>query len=443
MDETTIFQGQNVQAQEAQAQPSEAQTTQPQAPSYDQYDFSKPSSNIILKLILGLLAVLAIFLIVFLFVLPNINKNKNQITTLTYWGVSLEKEDPSSLILEFEKANPNIKINFQKQDVKDYRDRLVTRIKNGTGPDLFFFHNTWVAQLSQELLPLPRDTITRQEFENHPPVAQKDLVKNGAIYGIPYRLDTLSLFINSEIFKDAGLSVPSNWNDFINTARNLTVKDQDGKIKTAGASLGTFDNVTNASDIISLLLVQNGVDFKNMPSNLGRTADALNFYTSFALLDGNVWDQTLDQSILAFSKGELAMFFGYFRDHQTIKESNPSLNFEVVDVPALPDQKITIASYWVQGVSSKSKFQKEALLFFKFLSKKQRVQTPQPFESAAKNATSSFFADATFDNGLNSQMNSFLSKAINSILDGSATSDTAAKTLSQDVSNLLGQYPLY
>lgn len=440
MDETTIFQGQNVEQQQV---PQSQEVQKPLEPSYDQYNLGKPSSNIFLKLFLGLLVVLAIFLLAIVFIIPNFNKNKNEVITLTYWGVSGEREDPTSIISEFEKENPNIKVNFQKQDIKDYKDRLVTRVKNGTGPDLFLFHNTWVAQLSQELLPPPSDTISKKDFDNYPQVAQKDLIKNGAIYGLPQRIDTLALFINSEIFRSAGLGAPSNWNDFINVARSLTVKEQDGKIKTAGAALGTFDNITNAADIISLLMIQNGVDLKNMPGSLERTAGALNFYTSFAISDGNVWDSTLDQSILAFSKGELAMFLGFYRDYETIKESNPSLVFEVVDPPSLPDQKVTIASYWALGISSKSKFQKEALTLLKFLAKRQKPKLLEPFESLAKNATSSFFADATFDNGLNSQMNSFLSKAINAIVGATTSPSEATQTLSQEVSSLLGQYPRY
>ena len=84
-----------------------------------------------------------------------------------------------------------------------------------------------------------------------------------------------------------------NWNDFMNDSKTLTVKDVNGKIKTAGAALGTFDNVNHAPDILSLLFVQNGVNLNNISSTSEKVIDALNFYTSFALGDVNVWDLSL------------------------------------------------------------------------------------------------------------------------------------------------------
>jgi len=107
-----------------------------------------------------------------------------------------------------------------------------------------------------------------------------------------------------------------------------------------------------------------------MASNPSAVSDALNFYTSFALSQGNVWDDTLDESIKAFASGSLAMYFGYSWDFFTIKSMNPNLSFDIAPVPSLPGQNMTIASYWAQGVSSKTRYQREALLFLQYLSSK-------------------------------------------------------------------------
>src|ERR1035437_1886814 len=103
----------------------------------------------------------------------------------------------NSIIADFEKSNPNIKINYSKQDIKQYRETLTTRIGNGTGPDIFYFHNTWLPMFKNSLLPMSQDVITNQDFsKNFYPVAQADLISNGAIYGIPAEIDTLALYVN-------------------------------------------------------------------------------------------------------------------------------------------------------------------------------------------------------------------------------------------------------
>src|ERR1035437_7758161 len=441
MDENTIFQGQGLSQEQSvyQAAPQPQVPNIQNPPTPPEVPVNNSSSSFplmkIVKLLIGILAVVFLGIIIFAVVIPALTKNNNQKVTLTYWGLWEDNRIMQSVISDFQRQYPNITIDYSKQDIKQYRERLVTRINNGNGPDVFRFHNTWYPMLSSILLPLPNDTISKSDFNQwFYPVAQKDLIKNGAIYGIPLHIDTLALYINLDSFKSAGLKPPTNWNDFINDSKTLTVKDVDGKIKTAGAALGTFDNVNHAPDILSLLFVQNGVDLNNIPSTSQQATDALNFYTSFALGDANVWDSTLDPSILAFTKGNLAMYFGYSWDYFAIKAANPNLNFQIAPVPQLPNNTVNLASYWVEGVSVKGKHQKEALLFMKFLADKntqdklysEEAKTRAfgeiysrrdladklkdnpyvyPFVQQAKMAVSSFFIDGTYDNGSNSQMN--------------------------------------
>jgi multiple sugar transport system substrate-binding protein len=374
-----------------------------------------------------------------------------------------------SLIDGFERENPNITIQYSQQDIKQYRERVLTRIADGNGPDIFRFHNSWYPMYASVLLPLPTDTITTTDFQKtFYPVMQKDLIKNGAIYGIPLEIDTLSLYVNTQLFQAAGLKPPTNWNDFISDARAMTVKDSDGKIKTAGAALGSFDNVTHAPDILSLLFLQNGVDPLKIQDSSDRAANALSFYTDFDTDSNNVWDNTLDSSILAFSKGNLAMYFGYSWDYFTIKQDNPNLNFQIVPVPQLPGQNVNMASFWAEGVSVKSKHQKEALLFMKYLAQKSteeglyaeqaktrtfgepyaRVDLGSTLKSnpvlstvvqEAPTAFSSPFVDSTYDNGLNQELNTYLGNAVNAVLNGDSP-QTAITTLSQGVTQVLQKY---
>lgn len=433
---------------------------------------SKGGLKKILKVFLGLSVVIVFITILALVVVPMITKTPlgGGNVTLTYWGLWEDSNVMQGIISDFERENPSIKVEYSKQDVTQYRNRLLTRINNGTGPDIFRFHNTWYSMISDVLLPLPSDTISKEEFTRiYYPVAQKDLIKNGAIYGIPLEVDTLSLFINNQLFQSAGLSRPVTWNDFINNARAMTVKDETGKIKTAGAAIGTYDNVTHAPDILSLLFLQNGVDFNNIEGSSDRIQGALTFYTSFVTDANNVWDSTLDPSILAFSKGNLGMFFGYSWDYFTIKQFNPNLSFQVVPVPQLPNQNVTLASYWVEGVSSKSTHQKEALLFMKYLAKKEtavklysdqaktrafgepyaRVDLADTlktnpdvytFVSQAPDASSSLFVDSTNDDGLNQQANTYLGNAINTILSNNGSVQTAFETFSAGITQVLQKY---
>lgn len=483
MDENTVFQGPS-SSNQVPASPTSMSGVSPRetvAPpsgvpqGYDSSSGGRPSFHpaTIIKIVIGLGVIALILFFIFAIVLPLFSKKTIGNAEIKYWGLWEDKGTIQPIIDDFNKKYPNIKVNYVKQDIKQYREKLSTQISNNTGPDVYLFHNSWYPMLSDLLLPLSLQTITKEEFDkSFYAVAKKDLVKNGAIYGIPTELDTLALYVNSDIFQSAGTKVPDNWEDFGNVARSLTVTDQTGKIKTSGAALGTFNNVMHAPDIISMLFAQNKADIYKLSENPKRASDTLTWYTDFASGDQRVWDETLSNSMQYFAGGNAAMYFGYSWDYFAIKASNPNLKIEIHPVPKLNNNGTTIASYWAAGVSTKSKYKEESLLFIKFLTSKETQQKLYTLESKTRlfgepyarkdladtlrdsvanvfvsqgdNATSSFFASDTYDGdktGFNSQMNNYLEKAVSSILSQNNTSaDTAVTTLSQGVSQILKQY---
>lgn len=455
-------------AQEA-ASPTEA-TNPSSSKSADSPGMDGHESNLkkLKKIFIGIGAI--VFAIVLIVILLSLFKGgKKQQVTITYWGLWEDQRVVQPVIDSFEKDNPNVKVEFSAQDPKEYRERLLTRIQNGTGPDIFRFHNTWYPMLSTILLPIPTDVIDRSTFEkSFYPTQASDLIKNGAIYGIPLEIDTLALYINKDLFQAAGLTPPATWQDLRSSARLLTVKDETGKIKTAGIAAGTFGNVAHAPDVVSLLFAQNGVNLQNIKLTDQRVVDALKFYTSFAQGEDSVWDSTLDPSLKAFSSGSVAMFFGYSWDYFNIKAANPNLPFEIIPVPQLSkDQSLNLASYWVEGVSSKSKNQKESLAFLKYLTSKNSQEIlyseeaktrafgePYSYKDLASKlkdtqlkvfidqadtAASSYFVDSTYDNGINDQLNKYLENAINSILE-TTSPESASATLEDGFTQVITQY---
>ncbi|MCX6782479.1 MAG: extracellular solute-binding protein [Candidatus Levybacteria bacterium] len=424
--------------------------------------------KLMIKIILGIIILLCIGFGIYRFVFPFFSQKATPIR-LTYWGLWESQDLMQKTINDFQKIHPLIVIDYKKQDIKQYKDRLMTRIPKENGPDIFRYHSSWLPMVGRLLSPLPESVITKADFQNFfYSTLQRDIVRNGAIFGIPIHMDTLALFVNNDILTSSGSSVPQTWDDFSKLSRSLTVKDEKGIIKTAGTAMGTFDNINHAPDIISLLLLQNGADINNLSKTLENSSDALSFYTSFAIGDGNVWDDTLDSSMVMFARGRLAFYFGYSWDIIALRASNPELSFSIYPVPHILGREQSIASYWVEGVSVKSPHQKEAMEFIKFLAQKETQQKlfteisktrlfgelyPRkdlgitlkdndliyPFVKQAENSSSSFFAGDTSDNGLNTAMNTYLGNAIKSILENTSP-ETAVETLAKGVDQVIKQY---
>jgi multiple sugar transport system substrate-binding protein len=429
--------------------------------------------NLLKKILIGVVILVVIITGILVFALSKGTAPKP--VKIVWWGLWEDNKTVEPIIDDFHRAHPNITVEYIKEDPTQYRERLVTRIKNGTGPDIFRFHNTWYPMLSDVLLPLPSDVITPDAFKNeYYPVMQKDLMQNGALYGIPLDADSLVLFVNTDLLHSLNVDVPSTWDDFVKASNKLTVKDQEGKIKTAGAALGLVRNVTHAEDIISLLLVQQGVNLQNPSSSLQQETDAISFYTSFVKGEQPIWDDSLDNSLDSFAQGNLAMYFGYSWDMLRMQELNKNLAFKVYPVPNLYGRNTTIASYWVEGVSSQSPNRAAALLFMNYLTQKETLQKfyaeaakergfgepyprvdmadslkdnqiAYPFISQLKNASSTYFSSGTYDGetGLNSQANQYLDDTINSIVNSGNSPQSAVQTLNQGIAQLFQQYGIH
>lgn len=387
---------------------------------------------------------------------------------LTYWGLWEPEEVVEKALADFHVQNPTIEVTYIKQSPKDYRERLQTAIAAGTGPDLFRFHGSWTPMLKTELSPVPSSVFNSADYQrNFYPVAGQQLQTGSQLVGIPLMYDGLVLYYNKEMLQTAGVEPPSTWSALRTLAIQLTVRASNGTIQRGGLAIGNSANVEHYGDILGLLMLQNGATLTNPTSNEAR--DALTFYTNFSKTD-KVWDETLPSSTVAFARGEAAMMIApSWRAHE-VKALNPNLDFGTAAVPKLADNKISWATYWAEGVNSKSTHKDEAWKVLQFLSSDATLkklysleaQTPgrlfgEPYSrvtlasevatdpyigavlSDAPNAQGGFMSTYTFDNGLNDQILKYYADAITAVLGGKTPAETL-QTVDQGTKQILRQY---
>ncbi len=394
---------------------------------------------------------------------------------LTWWGLWEDDSVVAPLIAEYEAANPNVKIQYVKASQQDYRERLTNALAKGEGPDIFRFHNSWVPMLRNELDFVPASVMSAGDFaQAFYPVVSSDMTSGTGLLGIPLGYDALTLFINEDIFSQAGKTPPVTWDELRQTAISLTTKDEQGTITQAGVSLGRTENVDHWQEILALMMLQNGVDLSVPTGKLAE--DALTFYTVFSSVDG-VWDATLPPSTTTFAAGKLAMYFGPSWRAFEIRQQNPNLKFKTVPVPQLPksnpnEPDVTYATYWTEGVWARSLKKEAAWKFLKFLSSQESLQ--KMYENASKtrlfgepyprsdmasllsqdaivgsiitqapDALSWYLDSRTFDGatGINSQIGKYFEDAVNAVNSGTPAAK-ALETVASGVSQVLSQYGL-
>lgn len=304
------------------------------------------------------------------------NGNSNELITITYWGTWDTATAMNQILQDYKQIKPNVDIQYVKQSPDKYREKIESRIAAGQGPDVFQFHNTWTPMLKEELQAIPSSVISQEEFrDQYFPIIFNDLRNSQKQFvGAPMGIDGLGLYWNEEIFQAAGvLTPPTTWPELVQIAIKLTVRDQAGNIRTAGLAIGTASNVDHFSDILALMILQNGGDLRKPTDK--QSADALEYYVNFTKGDNRVWDETLPRSTLAFHSGSLAMYFGPIWRAGEIKTANPNLKFRISPVPQLENGSLAWASYWAVGVSSKIENKKKKEAAFDFLKYLQKDET--------------------------------------------------------------------
>jgi ABC-type sugar transport system, periplasmic component len=166
-------------------------------------------------------------------------------------------------------------------------------------------------------------------------VVPRTLSSGNQFYAIPLMIDNLALFYNKELLAATGETPPRTWWGMQDLAKNIKVTDEKGNLKIASVPLGTTNNIDHWSDIVGLMMVQNGVNLEQPTADPELIQDVLEFYSLFYVRD-KVWDATFPNSTLAFATNKTIFYFGPSWRIFNIIDINPNLDFAVTSVPKLP-----------------------------------------------------------------------------------------------------------
>lgn len=418
---------------------------------------------------LGGLGVVVLLITIFSVIFGFLRGGSNEKVTLEYWGLWEDEVVMKSVIEDYKRVKPNVTINYVTREYADYRIKLVTRAKEGGGPDIFRFHNTWLPSIIDIAASLPSSIMSNEEYAStFYPIIQSDLKFDDAYYGISMGIDGLVLVYNNELFKRAGItSAPKTWDDVVRYADTLRVTDPDGRMTTSGIALGSAKNVEHFSDILGWMLLQNGADIRNLAAP--EAVEVLANYRQFAEPQLNFWNSGMPSDVNAFFEKKVAMIIVPSWHVLNIKKANPELDIKVAALPILPgSEPISLASYWVEGVSRSSKHQKESWEFLKYMSSKEamtklyqeqskvrafgvpysRVDLRDtliqneyigPVLEQAPYMKSMPLASRTFDQGLNDEIVTYLRNAVNSTEEG-VSYEEAFKKAGTGVNQVLEKY---
>lgn len=275
--------------------------------------------------------------------------------TLAGWGgnpseTRLLKEALDS----FEEKHPNIKVKHEV--ISDqYMDVMKTRLIGGEAPDVFYLDAFEAPALIETGVLEPLDDYVTDEFnvDDFEQPLLEAFQKDGVTYGFPKDYSTLALFYNKKMFEEAGVEVPTTWDELREASKELTkdgvvglgVAPELARMYYIAESLGgevVKDNKANFGDEKVIEALQPIIDQRNTDETAAQASDV------GANWGGEMFGQEKAAMVI---EGNWAIPF--------LEDTFPNVEYGTAEIPTVNGEQSTMA-YTVSYVMNAASEKKEA-----------------------------------------------------------------------------------
>ena len=321
-------------------------------------------------IILIFFIVCAVFgILVFSGAIPIGKSNQNgPTTTIVLWG-TFPSDEIAQPLQTFNGANTAFTVKYVQKSADTFDQDLLEALASGTGPDLFFLPDSLAYHYANKIFTIPYSSYPLANFQNNFADAGQVFLTNQGMLAFPISIDPLMMYYNRSTL-DANDIVypPATWDDLSAMVPTLTVKDSSNNILKSTVALGGFSNINNAKDILATLFMQagnpiiqntnqntNGAYVSALSSQGGNsnTTSMLSFYTNFSDPTNALysWNASFPNSTDDFSSGNLAFYFGFASELQSLIKQNPNQDFFVAPVPQIKNSNTKVTDAHVTGIA--------------------------------------------------------------------------------------------
>ena len=295
-------------------------------------------------------------------------------TTITY-GIWDSRQEPGlrQLADEFEKANPDIKVDIQVTGWGEYWTMLEAGATGGSLPDVFWMHSNEIYKYGANDQLLALDDLIKEagiDMGKFPKGLVDIYNVEGKQYGIPQDFDTIALWYNKKMFDEAGVKYPDatwTWDTFKEAAKKLTKEDK--------SQYGTALFFSNQEGFYNFIY-QNGGTVLTADRKSGyadpKTIEALEYYFSFVkegLSPATYKDEDAKEYLV---NGKAAMgLLGSWQLGSMMQKDYIKENFDVAPLPAKDGNRTSIFNGLANAISANTQNKEAAWKFVQFLSSQE------------------------------------------------------------------------
>jgi multiple sugar transport system substrate-binding protein len=190
------------------------------------------------------------------FVLASCNRSggSSKVTNIRYFTWVEEQEVANRMtIAEFEKENPDVKVDLQILPWDQYWQKMQTEIAGGAGSDVFMNQTWYFKTLQAAGAADPLDDLIKRDnvdLSKHNQRVVEIYTENGKLYAMPQDWDSICIVYNKDLFDKYGVPYPDDtldWNttdggSFIKLAQRMT---RDGNGNDVTSPNFDFNNIVS------------------------------------------------------------------------------------------------------------------------------------------------------------------------------------------------------
>ena len=256
------------------------------------------------------------------------SESSDGVVELTFWdnnGSPIRTAIFEHLIEVFEAENPDIKINFVPVPNGEAKSKYSLSIQSHTAPDCGIITETWMSEFIVQnalvdLQPYLDEWEGTQYILPHILKSIRSMDPLGRTFGLSFSQTLPAIWINTQIYREAGLDMPTTWDEVFEDAYVLTDRSKGkygftmrggrGSSQQLEQMLYSYSGIPEAFD-------ENGKSTINAPEHvefLEKFAALYNVATS----EGDITNGS-GEIISAFDSGSAAILFhnlGSFGQHR-------------------------------------------------------------------------------------------------------------------------------
>jgi len=166
---------------------------------------------------------------------PSCSRPHGERVVIRFWALGAEGDNVRSLIPEFERRYPDIRVDLQAIPWTAAHEKLLTSYAGKSMPDVFQLGNTWIPEFQvldaiEDLRPWVATSTVVHEESYFPGIWNVNII-DSALLGIPWYVDTRVLFYRTDLLAQEGYTrPPGSWQEWLEVSRRIRARaEQEGR----------------------------------------------------------------------------------------------------------------------------------------------------------------------------------------------------------------------